>query len=133
MDKINIWAVFVLIIMPAVMFGCALGPINPKLTIDGIIFVNRTTETVRNVRVLADQTKMFISCSHVYPSEKCSTSFLVKEYRGSPIKIFWEQGGAKKVTEEFFATPPMEVIEDQPTKAWVVFMADGNVSASLVQ
>lgn len=111
--------------------ACAVPLKKESLTVEGLVFKNRSFDDLVEVRLTVEATREFIACGYIPARGECSTTFPRRDYQGNPVIVSWQQGSREYASRER-PEPPSHPVAGKPLSAVIVIRADGEVDAQLV-
>ena len=115
-----------------VVSACAELPTTNPITVAGLMFYNNTDAPIQNAKLSVTTTRGLVACGVVLPGKECSTTFPVRQYRGNPVIVTWEQAGQTWSSGEFYIELPTASLAATPTIAVVTLGVQGAIDARLV-
>ena len=115
-----------------VVSACAELPTTNPITVAGLMFYNNTDAPIQNAKLSVTTTRGLVACGVVLPGKECSTTFPVRQYRGNPVIVTWEQAGQTWSSGEFYIQLPTASLAATPTIAVVTLGVQGAIDARLV-
>jgi hypothetical protein len=102
------------------------------IPIDGLLFENRSSTAVVNIRLFVPSSGNFVSCGHISPGATCASSFPNVDYAGEAVEVSWFQGGQEWSTGQLTLTVDEVIQSAGAGRVRVVVLAPGSAGALLV-
>ncbi len=117
-----------------VLFGIAScsAPLQPEpIKIRQLIFLNKSSDSINDVRIYIHNTHEFVNCGYILPNSECSIEFRPRKYQGNRFNISWEVNGKLKLVENILVQVPDDLVTGKPVKAVITFDQQGSFNAKL--
>jgi hypothetical protein len=103
------------------------------IEIEGLRIRNDLLFSVTDVMILVPVSGDYVGCGIILPRSECSTTFPVRDYRGSAVVISWKEYGEAHKTDEFVVDVPDGIDPELPAMVEVIIYTQGLAGARLVQ
>ena len=120
------------IVLSGFAVSCSVSVIlESPIEVKRLVFLNKTSRPLKNVRIYVAKTREFISCNYILANSECSTGFPLREYQGNSFEVSWMDGDQQKSAADIKVSIPGNLNKDKPVKAVIVFSKEGIFSADL--
>lgn len=122
----------IVVFLPGLIVSCSAPVILERsIEVKRLVFLNKTSRPLKNVRIYVAKTREFISCNYILANSECSTGFPLREYQGNTFEVSWLDGGYQKSVADIKVVIPDNLKKDKPVNAVIIFSEAGSFSASL--
>lgn len=101
------------------------------IKIERLIFLNKSTHPLSNVRIHIAKTRELVECGYILPKTECSLGFPLREYQGNRFDVFWLDNDQSRSVENILVDIPENLMTEKPVNAVIIFDENGQFSARL--
>ena len=99
--------------------------------IGGLVFENRSTGDLTDVRLVVIETRSHVACGYIPPGQQCVTTFPLRRYQGNSVQVLWSRAGRPEGTPPFVVPLPVPIPENTSLDVIIGIGGPGGFSAGM--